>query len=483
MPSPWNILLVTADHLRYDTLGCHGDPVIQTPAIDRLAARAADFRSYFVQNPVCQPSRASLLTGRYPRHHGVRHNGNRLDENEMTIVEFFHRSGYETAVVGKHHVSQNRFQKAIDHGAAQHCRRNWSEREDGDYTVAERNEFEEYVHQCGHEYRTGYALPRFRERLGAVPSDLPEDCHIDAYVGMKAIEYLEQVDAARPFFLWLGFYGPHHPYVPSGRFGRMYRPEQMPPFRKAEDDFARKPVEYRLYQQCQVHKYRGFPEAPEQTFREMKAAYYGMVSQLDWKLGEVLDCLERRGLAERTIVVLTSDHGEFLGDHGIPAKAPFLLDCMLHVPCMIAVPGGKGCTVDDLVEEVDFFPTLADLCGLHVPEWVQGRSQAAKITGGGVPPPLRESVYAEMVDKKCIRTVRWKYIHYPGKQRGELYDLAEDPHELRNLHADRPEVVAGLRAKFYAKLDETEDFVHPSYLRFSGHDPDTGEEVHHYLTW
>jgi arylsulfatase A-like enzyme len=482
MPARPNVLLITADHLRYDTLGCHGDPVIQTPNIDALAQRATDFSRYFVQNPVCQPSRASLLTGRYPRHHGVRHNGNRLDENEMTLVEFFHRAGYTTAVIGKHHVGQSRFQSAIDHGAAHHCRRNWSEREDGNYVVSQRNEFEDYVHQRGYEYRTGYALPEFRERLGAVPSDLPEDCHIDAYVGMKTVEYLEQVDADNPFFLWLGFYGPHHPYVPSGRFGRMYQAEDMPPFHRAEDDFAHKPVEYRLYRQCQVHKYRGFTSASEQTFREMKAAYYGMVSQLDWKLGDVLACLERRGLSENTIIVLTSDHGEFLGDHGLPAKAPFLLDCMLHVPCLIAVPGGSGHAVDDLAEEVDLFPTLAELAGLEVPEWVQGRSQAQPVTGCTATNP-RESVYAEMVDKKCIRTERWKYIHYPGKPRGELYDLADDPHELHNLYQDRPDLVAELRAQFYAKLDETEDVAHPKYMRFSGRDPETGEDIHHYLTW
>ncbi len=477
-----NVLLVTADHLRYDILGCHGDPAIQTPTLDALAGRATDFANYFVQNPVCQPSRASLLTGRYPRHHGVRHNGSRLDENEMTLVEFFHRAGYATAVVGKHHVSQARFLAAIDHGAAHNCRRNWNEREDGRYVVEQRNEFEEYVHQRGYEYRTGYALPGFREQLGAVPSDLPDDCHIDAYVGMKASEYLAQADTERPFFLWLGFYGPHHPYVPSGRFGTMYQPEQMPPFQRSADDLARKPVEYRLYQQCQVHKYRGFAEAPESVFQAMKAAYYGMVSQLDWALGKVLDTLAERGLADNTIVVFTSDHGEFLGDHGFPAKAPFLLDCMLHVPCLIALPDGMAQGIDALVEEVDLFPTLAELAGLAVPEWVQGHSLAATVRGNTVP-AARTSIYAEMVDKKCIRTNRWKYIHYPGKDRGELYDLAADPHELHNLYADQPERVAELRAQFYAKLDETEDFAHPRYERFAGRDPATGEEVHHYLTW
>ena len=175
-----NILFITADHLRYDTLGCTGDPIIQTPSIDGLARDGASLTRFFVQSPVCQPSRATMMTGRYPRHHGVRWNGNRLDENEMTMVEFFQQHGYATASIGKHHISQDRFRAALDVVDAQGIRRNWREREDGDYTVRDPNPFEAYVRSRGHEYATGYALPGFRERLGAVPSDLPEACHLDA---------------------------------------------------------------------------------------------------------------------------------------------------------------------------------------------------------------------------------------------------------------------------------------------------------------
>ena len=484
MESRPNVLLITTDHLRYDTLGCTGDPVIRTPAIDGLAAESLRFSHYFVQNPVCQPSRASLMTGRYPRHHGVRHNGSVLDRNETTLMEYAKQNGYTTACVGKHHISQERFLKSIDHAAANHIRRNWRERADGVYEVDRPNEFEQYVRERGYEYRTGYALPRFRERLGAVPSDLPEDCHIDAYVGMKAREYLNGLDAAKPFFLWLGFYGPHHPYVPSGRFARMYSPDEVPPFRREPADIGRKPVEYQLYFQCRQHKYRGFGQASEQTFREMKAAYYGVVSQIDWQVGQVMAALRKRDLDRNTIVLFTADHGEFLGDHGIPAKAPFLLDCMLHVPLLLRLPSCSGRDVDELVESVDLFPTLACLTGLDVPEWVQGQDLSSLADEGGSSGFLpREAVYAEMVDKKCVRTREWKYIHYPGKDYGELYDVRADPHELDNLFAQRPEKVADMQALYHRVLDATEDTVHPTYQRFSGLDPATGRDVTHYLTW
>jgi arylsulfatase A-like enzyme len=475
-----NILFITTDHLRYDTLGYTGDPAIQTPSIDRLAAESVRLNRFFVQSPVCAPSRATFTTGRYTKNHGVKWNGSKLNENEITLVEHLKQNGYKTAVVGKHGIGQEKFKKHVDHTAAAGIRRGWSERADGDYTVTDPNAFEQYVRDRGYEYQTGYALPDFRKNLGAVPSDLPEDCHIDAYVGMKSLEYLTTVSPDEPFFLWAGFYGPHHPYVPSGRFAHMYDPDALPPFQRDQDDISRKPPEYGLYFQAEDHKYRGFGDASDETFREMKAAYYGMVSQIDWQVGLLLDRLEEKGLAEDTIVVFLSDHGEFLGDHGIPAKAPFLLDCMLHVPCLIRIPGHAPGDRSALVESIDLFPTLCGLAGIDTPDCVQGQDLEPVLAGSE---NFRELVFSEAVDKRCIRTSDWKYIHYPTKPYGELYDLQEDPHELKNLYVDRPDVVRDMRERFYACMDATEDFRNPKYQRFTGPDPETGEDVTHYLTW
>lgn len=470
-----NILFVTTDHLRYDALGYTGDPLVQTPTIDALAEKSTRFSKCFVQNPVCSPSRASFMTGRYPKNHGVKWNGSKLGEHEITMVEAFKNRGYTTASVGKHGIGQQRFRQVLDHVDAVGIRRGWKERADGDYTVADPNPFEQYVLDRGYEYRTGYALPNFRKNLGAVPSDLPEDCHIDAYVGMKSIEYLEGLDTADPFFLWVGFYGPHHPYVPSGRFAKMYDPDDVPPFRRAEDDIAKKPPEYALYFKAEHHKYRGFDRASDEAFRKMKAAYCGMVSQIDWQVGLIIEALERKGVADETIVVFLSDHGEFLGDHGIPAKAPFLLDCMLHVPCLIAVPGRAGRSCDALVESIDLFPTLAHLAGFDAPECVQGVDLSPLMRGERA--EVRDTVFAEAVDKRCIRTREWKYIHYPTKTYGELYDLIRDPFELDNLYDAQPQRRNAMQRAFYAHMDATEDFIHPRYDRF------TGDQTTHYMTW
>jgi arylsulfatase len=471
-----NILFITTDHLRHDTLGFAGDPVIKTPNIDTLASQSVRFSHCFVQNPVCHPSRATIMTGRYPCHHGVRWNFSNLNENEVTLLEHFKEHGYSTACIGKYHLAQRRFENALDYKAAGSIR-----------NMNPDNPFIQYVRSRGFEYKTGFALPDFQKKLGAVPQpDQPEDCHLDAYVGMKTCEYLKGIDRDSPFFLWLGFYGPHHPYVPSGRFATMYNAGDMPEFHRSEDDLKKKPVEYALYFQAADHKFFSFANASEQTFREMKAAYYGMVSQIDWQLGLVLDTLKEQGLEDNTILVFTSDHGEFLGDHGIPAKAPFLLDCMLRVPCLIRAPGiGKpGIASDDLVESVDLFPTLCSLAGFETPEWVQGNDLSALVTGDHQRSfQRREAVYAEAVDKRCLRTREWKLIHYPAKEYGELYHLSEDPHELNNVYGEQSRMRDKMTMDYYHHLDAIEDFKHPAYRRFTGTDPDTGEQVTHYLTW
>ena len=155
---------------------------------------------------------------------------------------------------------------------------------------------------------------------------------------------------------------------------------------------------------------------------------------------------------------------------------------MLHVPFMVRGPDMAPRQTDELTEEVDLFPTVARLTGGEIPAWVQGQDLSPAL-GGGVLPNSRDTVYAEMVDKRCVRTREWKYIHYPGKPHGELYNVSSDPHELRNLYTDRPDIVTRMRQRYYDTLDATEDLVHPTYQRFSGVDPETGEELTHYHTW
>ena len=464
MPAKPHVILITCDHLRHDTLGCAGDPVIQTPAIDKLADESIRFSDWHVQNPVCQPSRATLMTGRYPRHHGLKWNFGRLDENEVTLAEHLKQQGYTTAMVGKHHIHQQGFADSLDHLDASGIR-----------NMKPDNPFRKWCAERGWEYLTGEALDGLRERLGAVPSELPEEAHLDAYVGLKAREYLERLDPSSPQFLWVGFYGPHHPYVPSGRFATMYDGVTLPPFATRLDDLRRKPPEYRAYLDYRGHKFAGMKDRDEDTWRDMKAAFYGMTSQIDWQTGLLLEALQAKGMLDDAVLVFTSDHGDFLGDHGFAGKGPFLLDSLLHVPCLIRAPGLAAGVCGALAESVDLFPTVCSLAGVDIPEWVNGHDLRGRMEGQDH--EVRPATLAEAVDKRSVRTREWKLIHYPGKRYGELYRISEDPDELSNLYVDRPDMVAEMERLLWQRLDATEDFRHPAYARFGD-----GDQTH-YLTW
>jgi arylsulfatase A-like enzyme len=158
---------------------------------------------------------------------------------------------------------------------------------------------------------------------------------------------------------------------------------------------------------------------------------------------------------------------------------------MLHVPCIVRAPGiRRGAAFQTLVESVDLFPTIARLAGFDPPEWVQGRDLCPLLRGKvAVDSPVRSAIYAEAVDKRCVRTEAYKYVHYSAKPYGELYDLVEDPHELDNLYGREVGLRNEMRELYYSVLDSTEDFVHPKYHRFTGRDPETGQKLTHYHTW
>lgn len=464
MPDTPHIILITCDHLRADTVGYAGDPAIRTPAIDALAAESVRFGQWFVQSPVCQPSRATIMTGRYPRHHGLKWNFGRLDDREVTLAEYLHQHGYQTAVVGKHHISQKRFADSLDHLDAAGIR-----------NMKADNPFRVWCAERGWNYLTAEALEGMQERLGAVPSSLPAEAHLDAWVGLRTRDYLAQVDASRPQFLWVGFYGPHHPYVPSGEFATMYDDVALPPFATAPDDLALKPPEYLAYRDFEGHKFAGMKDRDAATWRAMKAAFYGMTSQIDWQMGLLLEALADRGILDDAVLIFTSDHGDLLGDHGLAGKGPFLLDSLLHVPCLLRAPGLAPADCHALTESVDLFPTVCALAGLPVAEWVNGHDLGPVLRGERE--SVRPAILAEAVDKRAVRTTDWKLIHYPGKPYGELYHVAEDPHELHNLYASEPGQVEAMTRLLWSRWDATEDFRHPAYARFG-----SGEQTH-YLTW
>lgn len=446
---PPNVLFLIADDLNCD-LGCYGHPLAATPHIDALAARGVLFERAYCQFPLCSPSRASFLTGRRPDATGVLRNpgGARFSHlytgsphfrefipDTLTLPQRFREAGYTVARIGKlyhYGVPGQIGTSGLDDPAS------W------DYMVnpAGRDKAEE------HEVFS--LVPgSFGGTLSWMASDGTDLEQTDGLGATAAISLLESY-RDKPFFLAVGFYRPHTPFVaPKSYFQRLNRGDVPLPSLSA-DDLAQRPAAAFMSGRA-LHK-----TMSDDLRREAIHAYWASVSFMDAQVGRVLDSLEELGLADDTIVVMTSDHGYHLYDHGLWKKQS-LFENSARVPLIIAQPDGAnaGARTAALAELVDLYPTLADLCGLDWPDYLDGVSLA----------PVLEDPTATMRDAAftqtrrgdwrgySIRTDRWRYTSWDGGARGDqLHDLEADPAETTNL-ADDPEY-AGIVDELAARVEE-----------------------------
>lgn len=411
----WNLLLVMNDQLRADCIGAAGNRVIHTPNVDRLAREGVMFERYFVQCPQCVPSRSALHTGRYPHVNRTPTNLYRLPEEEATLAKLLNREGYVTAAVGEMPFAPTKVTGGFQ------------------TIYASDPEYAAFLRSGGWEEKAAEHRERLKTRFQAHATPWPEEWDETAFFAGKAIEFLKQ-HRDRPFFLHLNLRRPHHPFDPPPPFDRMYEGAQFPPSHKRDGEMDNKPPGQRKALESSV----GFDlrtMTPADLDR-IKSYYYGMISLNDKYLGRVLEVLAETGQADRTVVVFCSDHGEMLGDHGLLFKGGYFYDEVVHVPCVIRAPGKlpAGRRVRDLVEEIDVMPTVLELLGVRVPEAVQGRSLMPLVEGKRATP--KRAVYSEFPTMKMVRTEQWKLVHYVHAPYGELYDLKNDPQELRNLYDD-----------------------------------------------
>lgn len=412
-PTRLNVLLFAVDDLRPE-LGCYGNSLIHTPNIDRLARRGVRFERAYCQYPLCNPSRTSLLTGRYPTTVRVLDN-NRYFRNEfpdlMTLPQLFRRNGYVTARAGK-----------IYHGVIDDAT-SWDE---GGEPVLRRQppSAEERARQA-----------RNSDRWEAVDGE--GENQPDFRTATRAIELLEKYKD-RPFFLGVGFVKPHSPLVAPRKYFELYDPARIP----LPADFAPRPtlppgVPASALPPRNGDLFIGRDATPEAA-REMIRAYYACVSFMDAQVGRVLDRLEALGLAERTVIVLFGDHGYHLGEKGKWSKHNSLYEVATRVPLIIAAPGvaRANAACSRTVELVDLYPTLAELCGLKPPDGLEGQSLAPLLRNPGAPwnhpaytVTLRGSIFG-----RTVRTERYRYTEWdPEGTQAELYDYRDDPGERRNL--------------------------------------------------
>lgn len=418
-----NVLLVVADDLN-TALGCYGHPAVKTPAADRLARRGVVFERAYCQYPLCQPSRASFLSGRRPettRVWNLETPTRQHLQDAVFLPEYFRRAGWYTAMSGK----------VYHTGECCEDPRSWDE---------EHREFGKNPPESEILRRAKAEGPRGHTFEWATLKT-PDEKTPDGIVARRAVQIIEKTQkAGRAFFLGVGFRRPHAPYAAPAKYFDWYPPEKIPLPPPA-------PEGYRVPPAALNHEPPPKPLS-EREVREFLASYYASVSFMDAQLGVLLDALDGMGLWERTVVVFFADNGYHLGDHGGLWHKNTLFEESARVPLIVWAPGrrGMGARSARLVELVDLYPTLTELCGLALPEGLEGTSfvplldepgrewKRGALTMQGRGKERTEAARDILFVGRSVRTERWRYTEWDeGRQGVELYDHESDPGELHNL--------------------------------------------------
>lgn len=472
-----NILLITSDQQHYDTLG-FANPLIKTPALDRLAREGTNHTRAYCPNPTCTPTRASILSGQYPSVHGAWSIGVKTPENTLTVGELLAKEGYDTTLVGKAHFQPLKSTPEEESVECQPTVRDldfWRNFEQTycpwygfDHVETARNHAHE-AHVGGHyavwmedqgfkDWKSHYLRPG-HEREDAPnfpngPWSLPEQYHYTPWTAQRTIAHIERChEEDKPFFMWSSFHDPHPPYLVPEPWASMYDPKDMPigKLDPAEVEFMCPFVKETLKEKPNFSDFMdqgGYGNHglsshlhDDEQLRKNMAIYYGMTSFMDHHIGKILDKLDDLGIADNTIVVFTTDHGHFLGQHGLVAKA-FMYEDNVRIPFITRWPGHipAGRTDAALQSLVDLAPSFLEAAGVEIPGRMQGVSQLPVWTGEAE--KARDSVFVEHRHQKKnfnIRTFineRYKLTIYKDRAYGELFDLQEDPGEFHNRWDD-----------------------------------------------
>lgn len=449
-----SFVMIVTDQERFDVLGCNGSPICRTPALDTLAAGGVRFEQAFAPAALCSPSRASMLTGLYPHAHGLLNNTHgedalraELPAEIATFPELLRDAGYRLGFVGKWHVGRASGPEA----------RGFHDVVSAPYDVAQAEDNRALLDPID------AVFPEGRMTIAGIDPRPVEmtDTHVATD---QAIALLERYAAAgEPFLLRLDFEGPHHPYMPPEPFASLYDPMAIPPWPSFDEDQAHKPAaQRRLLEQ------RGVAGLTWSDWQPIVARYFGFMSFVDHEIGRLLEQLERMGIADQTVVVHTSDHGDMTGSHGGQFnKGPLMYDEVYRVPLIVrdgrALRQGQVCS--SLVSTMDLAPTILELAGLEVPPGLHGRSLVPLLDDPGRVDPSRDAVFGEyhgeewgLFSQRMVRTRDAKYVYSPHGT-DELYDLATDPYERTNLVEDplAQDVAVRLRRRLLRWMIETGD--------------------------
>jgi arylsulfatase A-like enzyme len=460
-----NILLITSDQQRWDALG-RLNPAIHTPNLDRLAECGILFDRAYTVNPVCTPSRCSILTGQYPSRHGCFHVGTNLpDDYGPTVAHRFADAGYATGLLGKAHFQACKDPASLESAPKVHDLDyfdNWH----GPYFGFEHAELV-IGHTCephaaGMHYGAwlrsrGIDLTRHfdihdYDHFG--PWSLAGEHHGSAWVAERTISAIDRAqDEDRPFFLWASFQDPHNPYVTPEPWASLHDAVDMPaPVACSENgdkpDFYESLMDGEFYGQDPELQDRAWgdvkirPSLRAEEIAQLRAVYYGMISLMDHHIGRLLDRLEADGTIDDTVIIFASDHGDYLGDHGLWGKGLPTYEAMQRLPFIVAHPGcqRRGETSHALQSLVDIESTCLDIAGIAPTPGTQGISQKQAWLDPGA--SVRDHCLLDFrpaqgpFKQRTFIESRYKLVVYDTRAYGELYDLYADPHQQRNLYAD-----------------------------------------------
>ena len=415
-------------------------PTCRRPNLDRIAAGGVHFRQAFANNPICSPSRICFLSGQYMHTHGMFGNDHAEWPGPQPegIARQFRSYGYQTGLFGKSHMVRRWDEEGFE-------RIRYTDLCDATRDDPLTCHYFAYLAERGLAdwYEDGSPKPGQQYTLdGSAPAKLPYEHSIERYTGNQTLEFLEERDRARPFFVQMTFQRPHAPIAPAREYFDLYDPAALTLPDSARDYFENRLAGKPDFLRQTVANGCLYPLAdPDQgRLRRCLASYYALVTCIDLEIGRVLKRLADDGELGNTIIFYTADHGDFAGDHGLFHKNFGLYDSICRIPFLLSWPGGpQGIACDELVESVDLYPTLCELCGVPLPEGREGRSVAPVALGEA---PGKEATFAEWdwwrLHRKvaAIRTRDYRLVFYGGKEGGELYDQRRDPGEVDNLWDD-----------------------------------------------
>ncbi len=487
-----NVLLFFSDQHQAACLGIEGHPDVITPNLDKLAAGGVRFTRAYCNDAICAPSRMSLMSGLYPRTLGCLDNGDKTSmmDKVIPLAQAFKSAGYVTAAFGKRHTA-----RGVDAGwDIQRSHLDDESPDGGSYVqwINEQGFGREFAEDWAAEFGRGAKGSLFFDtkipsaKMGTRPSKLPEDKTMEAFTAQETIKLIKaQKTNGQPFFCWSSFYRPHQPYTPLPRYLAMYDTSKWGKGTRARDGIRKPPslaepakalppelAERRLSQNgiwCLE-----LATQDEQLYRDYLGAYYALVTEIDHHLGQIMSALEAEGLLENTIIIYTSDHGDFVGNHGLIEKSATghnVYEDTLRVPLIISWKGKTkvGLATDDLTQLADLYPTLMQLCGIVAPKQTAGRDGTSLAALLIKDEPLgREYIISENWSQTTIVGKRFKFgrMNDTDKTIGKrnftgfgdmMFDRQNDPLELTNIVAS-PEY-ASEKAKLQKQLAQWEEQV------------------------